>query len=157
MAKIFFNVGLQSPDKEIAWSAKNGATKTELKLINKLGNGAELKDGMSGKIGWLSTNRTEYVFVNAGDPSKDSMIIGIFLNRSCGARVISGKALFEGHSFGGPSNSQSSLLVCELGAVVEEDSYNHRHARSYSRLEVDGWKIFDPALQPCTKLDGEIE
>lgn len=78
-----------------------------------------------------------FIFLNPS--SKESKILGLFLNNKCGYEADK-SAIFEASSIGGPKNSESKFGIYELGTVIKEESYGNRSGYHYSRLENDGWK-----------------
>lgn len=140
MAKIFFDTDLpETANGEIAWSAKNGATRRELKLVNKLGRDIPSQTKcLEASVGTLDKGNHAFIFLNEPKAS-DSRVLGIALNSAYAYTVVEGKELYTNTSSGGYGNSCSQFGVYELGVVLKHHSYKNRRGATYVRLTENGW------------------
>lgn len=130
---IYFNRDL--PEDEKAWGAKNGATRRELVIINKLGK--EISGGIDCRIGKLDKGNHSFLFVN---PGHDDRILGVFLLDGCGYTVKEGTEVWTASSVGGYGNSESRIGIYEVGALIYTHTYKNRQTGHYYRLTKDGWE-----------------
>jgi hypothetical protein len=137
MAKIIFNRELDFNGEKI-WTAKNGATKRELVLVNKLGDLGK-KEVIIGKVGWLNKGNHSFIFLNQSE--KTEKVLGIFLNSQYSYTLKKGKEIFSNSSVGGYGNSESKFGIYELGTILEVHSYKHRRGNDYYELRSSGWNF----------------
>jgi hypothetical protein len=126
------------------WSAKNGATRRTLLIINKLYPGINqvnnelFLDNIECSVGYLDKGNHSFIFINP--PKKDdSRTVGLFLNSSYSYTLISGKELYSNSSSGGYGNSCSTFGLYEVGTVLKEHTYKNRKSASYYELTENGW------------------
>ncbi|GIW22547.1 MAG: hypothetical protein KatS3mg068_1554 [Candidatus Sericytochromatia bacterium] len=138
--KIFISKKISG--KGIVWSAKNGATRTELLLIS---NHLELKEELpfiEGSLSYLKKKNQSFIFINP--PKKDDRIMGIFLNSDYGHSAFpEEKVVFEDYSVGGYGNSCSQFGIYMVGTVIKKYTYKHRNPPIYFYLHPErGWINF---------------
>ena len=144
MAKIFVNRSIDLA-VERAWTAQNGATRTTLVLVSKVGSSGPTidKECYNGSIGKLAKGNHAFIYINPpsahATPDEDSRVLGIFLNTECGFELKEGEEWFAGSSVGGPDNSESKFGVYEVGALVYVPTYMNRKPASYFKLTNEGW------------------
>ena len=132
---IYFNQKLSEEEK--AWSAKNGATRRELVVINKLGIEVESDSGVNCRIGKLDKGNHSFLFLN---PGHDDRTLGVFLLNGYGYTVKEGQEVWTASSVGGYGNSVSRVGIYEVGALIYTHTYKNRKAGSYYRLTEKGWE-----------------
>lgn len=137
MAKVFFNQSLNFTNEGEIWSKKNGATRRELKVINKIKAGEQI-ESIDCQLGFLDKGNNSFIFVNAPKP-EDKRILGVFLNGSYSYDVVEGKEIFCNHSSGGYGNSCSSFGIYELGTLLKVHTYKNRQPARYYKLTECGW------------------
>lgn len=131
---IFFNQKIVSIEK--AWSAKNGATRRELVVINKLGKEIQADTGVDARIGKLDKGNHSFLFIN---PGHDDRVLGVFLWNGYGYTVKAGTEVWTANSVGGYGNSESRIGIYEVGALIYTHSYKNRKTGEYFRLTNNGW------------------
>ncbi len=136
MPLIHFNKNLNFADN-IIWSAKNGAKRRHLQLINKVISSENINT-VNAKIGVLDKGNHSFIFLNEPRPN-DERILGIFLNSGYGYSIISGTEIFTNSSVGGYGNSESKFGVYEPGTILEVHTYKHRRPSTYFKLTLNGW------------------
>jgi len=139
MATVFFSKNLTCNEKNIAWEAKNGATRKHLLVINKLGVEIPADTPIKCDLGVLDKNGKAYIFIN---PSKkeDSRILGVFICGSYGYTVKQGEELFVASSVGGYGNSESKMGIYTVGTVLAVHSYKNRSGDAFYVLTEKGWE-----------------
>lgn len=137
MATVFLNQSVGVADGEPVWSAKNGATRTHLKLIDS-GAIRETETKFKCSIGTLNKGNHSFIFLNP-PKANDNRVLGVFLNSSYSFKLVEGKELFRADSEGGYGNSCSSFGVYEVGALLKVHTYKFRKSPSYYRLTESGW------------------
>lgn len=142
---IWFNKKL--PACERAWSAKNGATRRELVVINKLGREIEEDSGVDARIGKLDKGNHSFLFIN---PGHDDRVLGVFLCSEYGYTVRKGVEIWTSNSVGGYGNSESRIGIYEVGALIYTHTYKYRRTGQYYRLTENGWVIV-----PTHEIEGE--
>jgi hypothetical protein len=136
MAKIYSNVELSLDQQGEIWSAKNGATRRTLIVINKINE--QPGNYFRAKLGTLDKGNHSFIFINE-EKEKDNRILGLFLNSDYGYRVLEGNEIFGNYSIGGPGNSCSQFGIYEAGTLLEVYTYKNRNTPSYYRLTDNGW------------------
>jgi hypothetical protein len=101
MAKVYLNKEVEL-NREKIWMARNGATRRNLVLINKLKKEGKRKKLLS-KVGFFEKGKHSFIFLNPSN--KQDKIIGIFLNSKYGYSLKRGDMIFEASSIGGYGNS----------------------------------------------------
>lgn len=140
MAKVYFNQTLDF-SSEVIWSAKNGATRRELKLINKVVKGGET-NVLECQLGTLDKGNHSFIFLNT--PKKnDNRIFGIFLNSSYSYEVVEGEEVFANHSSGGYGNSCSTFGIYKVGTLLKVHTYKFRNPPTYYKLSENGWEVVE--------------
>jgi hypothetical protein len=150
MAKVILNKKLNF-DKERIWTAKNGATRRELVLVNKLGDIGKTKSVVS-KVGFIKKGNTSFIYLNPSE--KTDKTIGIFLCESYGYTLKKGEEIFVSSSYGGYGNSESKFGIYELGTILEVHSYKHRRGDNYYELRSSDWKFLGKDIPLSEDLDG---
>ena len=141
MAKVFFNQRLNFTIQGEIWRAKNGATRRDLKLINKVSSDKNV-DFIEAQLGKLDKGNHSFIFIN--EPKKsDNRILGVFLNSEYAYDVVEGKEIFSNYSSGGPGNSCSQFGIYELGTLLKVHTYKNRRPASYYRLTEEGWQYIE--------------
>jgi hypothetical protein len=130
---VYFNQNLASDEK--AWSAKNGATRRELIVINKLGK--EIETGVDCRIGKLDKGNHSFLFLN---PGHDDRVLGVFLLNGYGYTVKEGEEVWTASSVGGYGNSESRIGIYSVGTLIYTHTYKNRRAGEYFRLTENGWE-----------------
>lgn len=140
MAKIFFNLPIGKEER--AWEVSNGATRTNLVLVNKTGRECKADGYLIASIGFLNKGNHSFLFINPQTGSNDPRTLGVFLNNRCGYRVVSGEELFSASSVGGPGNSESKFGVYSSGTVIASATYKMRDGENFWVLNaVNGWEF----------------
>jgi len=93
MATIFLNAGIAATERP--WSAKNGATRRELVLVNKTGREVAAGEALNASLGFLDKGNHSFIFLNP-QRGEDSRVLGIFLCDSYGYRVV-GREVPDGY------------------------------------------------------------
>ena len=139
MATVFFSKNLTCDDKNVAWEAKNGATRKHLLVINKLGVEIPADTPIKCDLCVLDENEKVYIFIN---PSRkeDNRILGVFLCSSYGYTVKQGEELFVASSRGGYGNSESKMGIYTVGTVLAVHSYKNRSGDIFYILTEKGWE-----------------
>jgi len=117
MAKVFFNTSLSFTNEGEIWSAKNGATRRELKLINKIKAGEDV-DFVEAQLGKLDKGNHSFIFINE-PKANDNRILGVFLNSSYAYDVVEGNEIYSNYSSGGYGNSCSQFGIYEFGSLLK--------------------------------------
>ena len=133
---IYFNQNL--PEEERAWSAKNGATRRELVIINKLGKEINAGIGIDCRVGKLDKGNHSFLFIN---PGHDDRVLGVFLNNAYGYTVKEGEELWTASSIGGYGNSESRMGIYTVGTLIYNHTDKNRQTVSYYRLTDNGWEF----------------
>jgi len=141
MAKVYFNKPLDFIN-EVVWSACNGATRRELKVINKIKKAGEQINCVNCQLGFLDRRNHSFIFMNEPKP-EDNRILGLFLNNSYSYDLVEGKEIYSNYSAGGYGNSCSSFGIYEVGTLLKVHTYKNRNAPSYYKLTADGWKFVE--------------
>lgn len=136
MAKIYSNVELSLDQQGKIWSAKNGATRRSLVVINKINQ--HPGNYFRAKLGTLDKGNHSFVFINE-EKGKDNRILGLFLNSDYAYQILEGNELFSNCSSGGYGNSCSQFGIYEIGTLLEVNTYKNRNTPSYYRLTDNGW------------------
>lgn len=138
MAKVWFSEKLNFENERI-WTACNGATRRRLVVVNKLGTIGENVNFVEAQLGFLNKGNHSFIFINP--PRKDDdRILGLFLCRGYGYRVVEGEELFTASSVGGPGNSESRFGVYTVGTLIACASYKMRRGETFYRLDPEyGW------------------
>ncbi len=138
MATVFFSKNLTCDDKNVAWEAKNGATRKHLLVINKLG--VEIPAGTPIKCNLcvLDKNGETYIFINP-PRTEDNRILGVFLCSSYGYTVKQGEELFVASSRGGYGNSESKMGIYTVGTVLAVHSYKILTEKGWEELPDDSF------------------
>jgi len=123
--------------EEKIWSAKNGATRRTLILVDKIG--IEENSPIKGELGYLDKGNHSFIFLNKEKKFSDK-IIGIFLCSEYGYRVVSGKEIYSAYSQGGYGNSESKFGIYEVGTIIAADSYKSRNGETFYKLTPMGWE-----------------
>ncbi len=131
---VYFNIKL--PAKERAWSAKNGATRRELIVVNKIG--VEIESGADCRIGKLDKGNHSFLFIN---PGHDDRVLGVFLCGEYGYTVKEGEELWTSSSIGGYGNSESRIGIYGMGTLIYTHTYKNRQTGTYYRLTELGWVV----------------
>lgn len=142
MAKIFCNTELDL-SQENPWTAQNGKTRRTLVLINKLVGQNLCTNSFVAKIGTLDKGNHSFIFLNH-QTNYDKRILGLYLNKTYGYSVHSGKELYSAKSIGGGGNCQSMMGIYTLGTVLEVHSYKFRQSPTYVKLTETGWVEVSP-------------
>ena len=144
MAIVYFNCQLPQDKyleehygQDVVWRQKNGATRKELLVVNKLGVNIPQNMPVQCSLGTLEKNKKAYLFINKN--AQDNRVFGVFLNSYCGFTLKDGEAVFEADSTGGYGNSQSKMGVYKVGALVAVHSYKNRGGDVFYRLTEKGW------------------
>jgi hypothetical protein len=141
MARIFLNKNIEGNGR--VWSAKNGATRTELVLIlndQDFPNGVNRTKEIVGSIGFLDKGNHSFIFINKEKKKNSNSTVGVFLNSAYSFSLESGKELYSNYSSGGSGNSCSKFGVYTAGSIIKEHTYKHRTPSTYYILRKDGWK-----------------
>ena len=141
MARVYFSHAL--PADEVCWSAKNGATRKALFVINKLRREIIDDEPVECNLGILNKNNKAFIFVNPTEGKQDERVLGVFLCGSYGYTVKQGEELFVASSVGGYGNSESKMGIYTVGTVLAVHSYKHRRGDSFYRLTASGWVEVD--------------
>lgn len=138
MAKVWLSEKLNFGNERI-WTACNEATRRRLVVVNKLGPIGENVNFVEAQLGFLNKGNHSFIFINP--PRKDDdRILGLFLCRGYGYRIIEGEELFTASSIGGPGNSESRFGVYAPGTLIACASYKMRRGESFYRLDPEnGW------------------
>jgi len=136
MPTIYLNRKLNFNTEQV-WEACNGATRTRLVLVNKLGNVGETFS-VEASLSTYEKGKHCFIFLNPPKPG-DNRVLGIFLCKEYGYKVIKGEELYSASSYGGPGNSESKFGIYTLGTILAAHSYKHRQGDSYYELKPDGW------------------
>lgn len=131
---VYFSQNLSADER--AWSAKNGATRRELVVINKLGK--EIESAIDCRIGKLDKGNHSFLFVN---PGHDDRVLGVFLLDGYGYTVKEGDEVWTASSVGGYGNSESRIGIYEVGAVIYAHTYKNRKTGTYWRMTLNGWVV----------------
>jgi len=96
--KIYFSRKLNFCDEnERLWTAKNGATRRSLVIVNKLSLQEETNE-ILGKVGYLDKGNHSFIFLNSVstyDHDQDPRIVGIYLCSGYGYTLVEGKELLK--------------------------------------------------------------
>lgn len=141
MAKVFLNKSLNFTNEGEIWSAKNGATRRELKVINKISAGENV-DFVEAQLGKLDKGNHSFIFINEAKKN-DNRIIGVFLNSSYAYDIVEGNEIFSNYSSGGCGNSCSQFGIYELGTLLKVHTYKNRKPASYYKLTEKGWQYIE--------------
>lgn len=126
---VFTNFNL--PAGETA-ECKNGATKTSLVVVNKLGHEIKKNTPFSARVGFLRKGNHAFVFLNEGRSEND---LFIFLDAGYGVtfHTTDDKVKFSEVSTGGYGNSESTLAVLKRDVLIECHSYKNRQQSDFFR------------------------
>ncbi len=131
---IYFNISLKSEER--AWRRKNGRTRRELLVINKLGQEIEKGKAIDCRIGKLDKGNSSFLFLNK---EYEKRTLGIFLNDYCGFSLIEGEELWSSISTGGAKNKKSKMGIYVVNSVLEVHTYNNNRPSSFFKLGKEGW------------------
>lgn len=157
--KVYFNETINLDDGEQVWSAKNGAKRRTLVLINKTGVKGRV-NCLEAQVSVFEKGNHSFIFLNP-PKAEDNRIKGIYLNSYCGYDVVYPKDYkppFEACSVGGPGNKMSQFGVYDVGVIIKEYSYKHRAGETYYKLTESGWECLgtDVVLPELNEQPKEI-
>jgi hypothetical protein len=153
--KLFINNSMLPLNQEgKVWEAQNGATRRTLVVINKIAVSDGQVNFIDCSLGFLDKGNHSFIFIN---PNKfnDDRILGLFLNRECGFKVVEGNEMYSNNSIGGYGNSESKFGIYEVGTIIEVTTYKNRKTPTYYKLTTDGWVnlgVYEVAVNEITEI-----
>lgn len=134
---IFTNFSLENDSK---MEYTNGATRTNLVVINKTGSDIERNVPFQGKIGTLKKGKHFFVFLNKGFDKRN---LFVFLDGAYGCSFHFKKPIEMDISIGGYGNSESTLAILGEGTLIECHSYKFRRGSDFIRTTSNGFEDVD--------------
>lgn len=113
---------------------KNGATRTTLVIVNKLGKEIKKNTPFSARVGFLRKGNHAFVFLNEGE-SKENFFILLDGGYGVTLHTTDDKVKFFAVSTGGYGNSESTLAVLTSNVLIECHSYKNRTASDFLRTD----------------------